>query len=137
MPRQLRFWMGLSLACFATGCQTQPELTRDQVRTLIADSEGLAEPVNPDIVFVDVQFHPGPATKREILRVEAVSVKPDGPSGVSGYTATAAFTWQWNASPLSGRVFKSTARLHSSGQGWTVYDDYLKDQLWRAEAAEE
>jgi len=129
--------MALSLACCATGCQTQPELTPDQVRTLIAGSEGFAEPLNPDITFVDAPFRPGPATRREILRVEAVSVKPDGPSAVSGYTATAAFTWQWNASPLSGRVFKSTARLHSSGRDWTVYDDYLRNQLWRAEAAEE
>ena len=55
---------------------------------------------------------------------------------MAGKTATVRFTWRWTEGPMANRVLTSKARLHGSSEAWTVHEDYLKHDLWRAERNE-
>jgi hypothetical protein len=127
----------IACALFATRCSKAPALSQESVRFLIESSQAFRAPVDPGVVFLDSSFRPGPSMKREFLALRGLVVKPDGPFGMAGSTATAAFTWRWNEGPLAGQVFQSKARLNSSGGTWKVYEDYLKHELWTAERGEE
>ncbi len=75
--------------------------------------------------------------KREFLLLKSLTVKQDGPFGMAGATATAAFTWRWTGGPFAGVTFTSKAKLNSGGGPWKLYDDLLKHELWAAERGEE
>ena len=126
----------LSLSVFLVCCAKPPELTREEIKTLITDSEAFRSPIDPGIIFVDTHFQPGPDTKREILRVEGGAVKDDGPFGMAGKTATVAFTWRWTEGPFAGGTMRSVAKLNSTGERWHVYEDILKHSLYAAERGE-
>lgn len=128
-----------AIACLlvaSAACMKVPELTHDDVKTLISQSGAFQGPIDPGVIFVDTNFRPGPNTKREIIRLEGVAVKEDGPFGIAGKTATAAFTWRWTEGPFAGRVMRSIAKLNSSGGAWHVYEDLLKQSLYAAERGE-
>jgi hypothetical protein len=114
------------------------EISREQAVDLITTSESFQGPWDPGIVFVDAQVRRGPNTKREILRIEGLTIKEDGPFGVAGATATAAFTWRWNEGPFAQRIFRSKVRFNSATgeKRWKIYEDYLQSELWKAERGE-
>jgi hypothetical protein len=93
--------------------------------------------MDPGIVFVDTTFRPGPNTKREFVRLEGLTAKDDGPFGIAGSTATGAFTWRWTEGPLAGQLLVSKVKFNDNGDGWHVYNDYLKEQLFKAERSAE
>ena len=128
------------IAVFAialVSCTKKEPLTKDATVALISDSAAFRAPMDPGIVFIDATYRPGPNTRRELVRLEGLTVKDDGPGGIAGQTATAAFTWRWNEGPFANRLFRSKARLNNNGSGWRVYDDYLKRQLYAGERGEE
>ncbi|MGH8672799.1 MAG: hypothetical protein ACREVG_00660 [Burkholderiales bacterium] len=126
------------IAALALGlaCVKVPDLTREDVKRLVAESAAFQGPIDPGIVFIDATFRPGPSTKREIIKLDGIAIKEDGPFGLAGKTATAAFTWRWTGGPFAGRVMRSTAKLNSSGGAWHVYEDLLKQSLYAAERGE-
>ena len=126
----------LSLSVFLVCCAKPPELTREEIKTVIIESDAFQSPIDPGIIFVDTHFQPGPDTKREILRVEGAVVKDDDPFGMAGKTATVAFTWQWTEGPFAGRTMRCVAKLNSTGERWHVYEDILKNSLYAAERGE-
>jgi hypothetical protein len=117
----------LSLAC----AKKQP-LDKQKAIELIGSSAAWQGPGAPQIQL-DPSFHASPTTKRELLKLQIVQVKDDGPWGMAGQTATAVFTWRWLEGYATGRVFRTTAKLNNSGDGWKVYDEKLKEALWAAE----
>ena len=114
------------------------EIRREEAVDLIKSSEAFRGPWDPGIVFVDAQVRPGPNTKREFVKLEGLMLKEDGPFGIAGATATAAFTWRWNEGPFAQRVFRSKARFNNATgeKRWKVYEDYLRRELWAAERGE-
>lgn len=66
---------------------------------------------------------------REILRVEALTVKPDGPFGLAGETATVTFSWRWDQGPLIASRYTTVAKNHGDSHGWRLYEDKLKHNL--------
>ena len=70
--------------------------------------------------------------RREMLGVDSVVLRPDGPFGMAGATATAVFRWRWNQGPFAGQVFRTSVKLHDGGDGWKVYDDVLERELANA-----
>jgi hypothetical protein len=129
--------LGLVLLAVCAACRKPPALTQETVRVLVESSAAFQAPIDFGVVFMDSNLRVGQNTKREFLKVESVVVKPDGPFGAAGSTATVVFTWRWNGGPLAGRTFRSQARLNSTSGSWKLYDDYLKHQLSIAEGAEE
>lgn len=124
--------------CLSLSACHQKSITKEQAVVLIESSPAFQGPWSPGVVFLEAHPRPGPNTKRELLRLEGLVSKEDGPFGIAGSTATAAFTWRWNEGPFQGKVFRSKARFNSnSSKGWTVYEDYLRRQLWAAELGEE
>jgi hypothetical protein len=121
----------------AVACAKTEPLTKETTVSLIEGSAAFTSPMDPGIVFIEATYRPGPHTKRELVRLEALVVKDDGPGGIAGQTATAAFTWRWNEGPFAQRLFRSKAKLNNSGNGWKVYDDYLKQQLYAGERGEQ
>src|SRR5262249_30323459 len=116
-------------AAGALACSKPPELTRDRARAAIEASAAFREPLESGVVFTDTTFRPSPNARREILEVQALTVKNDGPIAGAGQTATLNFTYRWTEGPLAGHTLKSKARLHSAGGDWKAYDDYLKKEL--------
>ncbi len=102
---------------------------------MIAASVAFAEPVEADIRKA-ISYEQG-TLQGEILRVEALETKADGPFGMAGETATIVFTWRWTAGPLAGGQYRTTAKFHGDGHGWKVYEDQLKRNLRKAVAGEE
>jgi hypothetical protein len=127
----------LAILILAASCVKTAPLTKADTVTLITESAAFRSPIDPGIVFIEATYRPGPNTKREVVRLEGLVVKDDGPGGIAGQTATAAFTWRWNQGPFANRLFRSKARLNNNGSGWRVYDDYLKHQLYAGERGEE
>ena len=109
------------------------------MRTLIEQTEAFLGPHDPGITFVDGANMVFPHdAQRQFLKLEGITVKEDGPFGWSGAaTAKVTFTWRWSGGPLGEVVYRSTAKLHYAGEAWRVYDDLLRDELWRAERGEE
>lgn len=128
-PRRSRALALLALLLLASACGKTPELTRETARALVEASPSFSAPLDADIVGSDTRLKDNPSMKREIVRIEGIAIKPDGPFGMAGATASAAFTWRWNAGPFAGQVYKAVAKLHSGGDAWKVYDDQLERQL--------
>jgi hypothetical protein len=124
-----------ALAVAASACQKPPALSREEAIDLIQSSPAF-QSVDPGTVFIGGEFRPSGDTKREILRLEGLVIKDDGPFAIAGRTATAAFTWRWTGGPYADRVLRSKAKLNCASGSWKVYDDYLKEQLWRSERGE-
>jgi hypothetical protein len=136
--RTSRAVLSASIVAFAiVGCTRTQPLTKEAAVALIEESSAFRSPIDPGIVFVDAQYHPGPNTKRELVRLEGLVLKDDGPGGIAGQTATAVFTWRWNEGPFANRLFRSKAKLNNNGSGWRAYNDYLKKQLYAGERGEE
>jgi|RhiMetdeSRZDD1v2_1073273.scaffolds.fasta_scaffold06226_18 hypothetical protein len=133
----MRKLLALFLAAAATACGKPPELTRETARAAIEASEAFRAPLEAGIVFTDTTFQPSKNARREILEIQALTVKDDGPMGGAGQTATLTFTYRWTEGPLAGHTLRSKARLHSSGSAWKAYDDYLKKELFRTERGED
>ena len=125
------------LVSVVVGCGKPAELTRENARALVEASETFRAPLDPGIVFTDTTFRPGPNTRREVLKVEALTIKDDGPFGAAGQTATLTFSYRWIEGPLAGHTYRSKARLNSAGGTWKVYEDYLQKELFRAERGED
>lgn len=102
---------------------------------MIASSVAFLEPVEADVRKA-LSYEQGPLG-REILRIEALTLKPDDPFGMAGETATVVFTWRWTAGPLTGVQYRTTAKFHGDGHGWTVYEDLLKRNLRKTISGEE
>lgn len=119
----------LSTILLASACRKPPELTREIIRAEIEAAPAFAAPIAADVAFADARLKDNPHLKRQVLGVEGVVVKPDGPFGMAGSTATAAFTWSWTEGPLAGQKYRTLAKLHSSGGAWKVYDDELARRL--------
>ena len=131
-----RFGAALLVLLAACACQKQqPMLTREMVKALVESSAAFQSPMNPDITFVDAAVSPG--GKRELLKLEGLVVKEDGPFAAAGHTATASFSWRWTGGPLAGPIYHSKVKLNTTSGAWKVYDDLLQKELWRAEAGEE
>jgi hypothetical protein len=128
-----------AVAVVMLGACRQKHITREEAAALIVSSEAFQGPWDPGIVFVEARVLPGPNTRREFVKIEALVIKEDGPFGIAGATATAAFTWRWNEGPFAQRLFRSKARFNSSTgeKHWKVYEDYLQRELWAAERGEE
>ena len=125
------------LALASVGCAKPPELTRQAAQDLIVSSGAFRLPIDPGIVFLDTKYTPGPDTKRELVRLEGITIKPDGPFGMAGATATVVFSWRWNKGPLTGTEFRSKAKLNSTGGAWHIYEDYLEKEFSKVERGSE
>ena len=125
-----------AIAALACGGSKHP-LTKEQAVEMIQSSEAFLAPIDPGIIFVESTFRPGPNTKRELLRLEGLSAKQYGPFGMAGTSAIGAFTWRWTEGPFAGQVFRSKVKFNDSGDGWKIYNDLLKKELYKAERGEE
>jgi hypothetical protein len=114
------------------GCARPQPLTKEQTIALIESSPSWSQPLESSL-NVDPSFRASPTTKRELLKLEALTVKDDGPWGIAGQTATGSFTWRWAEGYMQGKTFRSRVKLNNSGDGWKVYHDKLRDALWAAE----
>ena len=112
---------------FAVSCARAPALSHEKAKGMIAASAAFQEPVDADIRKA-LSYEQG-TLRREILRIEALAVKPDDPFGMAGETATVVFTWRWTGGPLAGAQYRTTAKFHGDGHGWTVYEDKLQHNL--------
>lgn len=121
----------LALAALAllavVSCARAPDLSREKAKGMIAASVAFQEPVDAEVRKA-LAYEQG-TLQREILRVEAVNVKPDGLFGMSGETATVVFSWRWTGGPLAGAQYRTSTKFHGDGKGWTVYEDKLKRNL--------
>jgi hypothetical protein len=125
------------LLAMSLGCGSKKLLTKERAVELIKSSKAFQGAMDPEIKFVDTTFRPGPNTKREFVRLVGLTAKADGPFGIAGSTATGAFTWRWTEGPLAGQLLVSKVKFNDNGDGWHVYNDYLKEQLFQAERSEE
>ena len=132
-----RFIGIIGIVLCLVACGGHERLTRERAVELIEDSKAFQSPIDPGIVFLDAQFHPGPNTHREIVRVTGLAPGKDYAFGLGGKTAIGAFIWRWNEGPFAGRDFVSKAKFYNSGDGWKIYNDLLKQQLYAAERGEE
>ena len=119
-------WAAVGLLC-AVSCSRAPALSHEKAKGMIEASVAFQEPVEADIRKA-LSYEEG-TLKREILRVEALTVKADGPFGMAGETATIVFTWRWTSGPLARVEYRTTAKFHGDGHGWKVYEDKLKHNL--------
>jgi hypothetical protein len=127
----------LTLLLGTLGCTKPPELTRQTAQELIVSSGAFRLPIDSSIVFIETKYTPSPDTRREFIRLEGLTIKPDGPFGMAGATATVAFSWRWNKGPLAGTEFHSKAKLNSTGAAWRIYEDYLEKEFSKAERSQE
>lgn len=122
--------MVLVLALSALACRETPSLTPAAARALIEAAPAFTEPMaQPSGAMDDGRIKEDSGVRREIVAVDSVVVKPDGPYGMAGATATAVFRWRWNQGPFAGQIFRTSVKLHSGGEGWKVYDDVLEREL--------
>ena len=126
----------LSIAAATIACGKPPELSRETARAAIEASPAFLAPLESNVVFTDTTFQPNPDARREVVKIDALTVKNDGPFAGAGQTATLTFTYRWTAGPLAGNTLSSKARLHSSGGPWKAYDDYLQKELFKTERGE-
>ena len=69
----------LFLAVIAIGCGKPPELSRETARVAIEASPAFHAPLETGVVFTDTTFQPNPSARREVVKIDAVTVKNDGP----------------------------------------------------------
>lgn len=124
----------MALLC-AVSCSRAPALSHEKAKGMIAASVAFLEPVEADVRKA-LSYEQG-KLRREILRVEALAVKPDGPFGMAGETATVVFTWRWSGGPLARVEYRTTTKFHGDGHGWTVYEDLLKRNLRKSISGED
>jgi hypothetical protein len=103
---------------------------------MIEASLAFQAPLDEDLKKLDAGFA-DPYVKREMLKVQAVAVKPDGPFGMAGETATVTFVWRWNQGPLAGTQYTTIAKIHGDSDGWKLYEDKLAHNLRVSIAGEE
>ena len=130
---------GILLALTATfvACSEPPPLDRAKVAGMIESTAAFQAPLDDDLQKLDPRFAADPHMQREILKVEAVTVKPDGPLGMAGQTATASFVWRFNRGPLAGVKHRTLAKIHGDSTGWKVYEDQLEHNLRASIAGDE
>ncbi|HTY41924.1 MAG TPA: hypothetical protein VMH79_08640 [Thermoanaerobaculia bacterium] len=120
----------LASAFFFLACSDPPPLDRAKVAGMIEATIAFQAPLDEDLRKLDPRFGADPYMKRELLRVEAISVKPDGPfGGMAGQTATVSFVWRFNQGPLAGISHRTIAKIHGDSKGWRVYEDKLAHNL--------
>ena len=125
--------MILVLALSAVACRKDPSLTPAAARALIEAAPAFNEPMaSPSSPVDDGRVKEDAGIRREMLGVDSVTLKSDGPFGMAGATATAVFRWRWNQGPFAGQVFRTSVKLHTGGEGWKVYDDVLERELANA-----
>lgn len=129
-----------AVACataFLVSCSQAPPLDGQAVRRLIQESPAFQGPWADGIVVREDQGEAGSArAQRQLLKILETKAQPLGPLGMSGMGATVWFSWRWQGGPLDGAVFASKAKLVCAGRVWKVYNDLLRDELWRAERGE-
>ena len=126
-----------ALALLAVSCADPPPIDRAKAKGMIEASLAFQAPLDEDLRKLDPRFGADPYMKRELLRVEALTTRPDGPWGMAGQTATVSFVWRWNQGPLAGVQHRTVAKIHGDSQGWKVYEDKLAYNLRASIAAEE
>jgi hypothetical protein len=127
-----------AVALLPLACGKAPELTGEAAKDLIVHAPSFQGPWDPGIRFVETENVLAIRdVQRRLLKVESVSLRPDGVWGMAGTTATVAFTWRWMNGPLSGVDYRSKAKLHCARGVWKVYNDLLQEDLWRAERGQE
>lgn len=128
----------LALLLFATSaCHPSTSLTHEKAKGMIEASFAFQAPLDDDLKGLDPRFA-DPNMKREVLKISAVGVKPDGPFGMAGDTATVTFVWHWNQGALSGIRYTTIAKIHGdSHEGWKLYEDKLAHNLRVSIAGEE
>ena len=119
-------------AVLLVACARRHPLAKEGAAALIEASPSWSQPLESSL-NIDPSFRPTPGTKRELMKIEALALKDDGPWGIAGQTATVSFTWRWVDGYLQAKTFRSRAKLNDSGEGWKVYDDTLRDALAAAE----
>lgn len=109
-------------------CSAPPPLDRSKVAGMIEGTAAFQAPLDPELSKLDPRFAVG--VRREMVKIEAVAVKPDGPFGnMAGQTATVSFVWRFDKGPLAGVPHRTIARIHGDSKGWTVYEDVLEKNL--------
>jgi hypothetical protein len=134
---RLSFAATAALLAISFGCGPKKPLTKERAVELIKSSKAFQGPMDPQISFADTTYRPGPNTKREFVSLVGLTAKADGPFGIAGSTATGAFTWRWTEGPLAGQLLVSKVKFNDNGDGWHIYNDYLQEQLFKAERREE
>lgn len=115
-------------------CRKPDPLTHEKAKAMIEASMAFQEPIEDDVrkaLKYDGEL------KREILRVQALTTKPDGPLGMAGETATVTFSWRWTSGPLEASRYVTAAKIHGDSHGWTLYEDKLKQNLRATLSGEE
>jgi hypothetical protein len=132
--RKLAVVLVLLAAC---ACHPSTPLSHEKAKGMIEASFAFQAPLDDDLKRLDPRFT-DPNMKREILKVSAVAVKPDGPFGMAGDTATVTFVWHWTQGPLAGTQYTTIAKIHGdSHEGWKLYEDKLAHNLRVSVAGEE
>jgi hypothetical protein len=109
-------------------CADPPPLDRSKVAAMIEATAAFQTPLDQDLTKLDPRYAGG--VRREIVRIEAVAIKPDGPfGGMAGQTATVSFVWRFDKGPLAGIQHRSIAKIHGDSKGWKVYEDTLERNL--------
>jgi hypothetical protein len=130
-----RFLLALAVIG-SVACKDPKPLDHAKARSMIEASLAFQAPLDDDLRRLDPSFA-DPYLKREMLKVEGVTVKPDYPFGWSGQTATVLFVWRWNQGPLAGVQHRTLAKIHGDSHGWTVYEDLLVKNLRASIARDE
>ena len=132
----MRIWGTVPLLALFIGCSGPGPLSHEKAGKMIEASLAFQAPLDEDLRKLSPQFA-DPYLKRELLKVEAVTVKPDGPFGMAGETATVQFLWRWNQGPLSASQQRTLAKIHGDSHGWTVYEDKLAHNLRESIASQD
>jgi hypothetical protein len=117
----------LALVVTFVACSDPPPLDRSKAAGMIEATAAFRAPLDEDLMKLDPRF--AAEAKREIVKIEAVAVKPDGPFGMAGQTAIVSFVWRFDKGPLAGIQHRTIARIHGDSKGWKVYEDTLEHNL--------
>jgi hypothetical protein len=126
-PLAVRNGIILAFVVSLVACSDPPPLDRAKAAGMIEATAAFQAPLDEDLMKLDPRF--AGDVKREIVKIEAVAVRPDGPFGMAGHTATVSFVWRFNKGPLAGIPHRTIARIHGDSQGWKVYEDTLEHNL--------
>jgi hypothetical protein len=135
--RQARGLALLALLVAPAACRKPEPITREKARGMIEASLAFQARLDEDVTFLDARVKDNPNLKREIVSVDAPTSIPDGPLGMAGETAMVVFAWHWNGGPLARTVYKTKAKFHGDGHGWTLYEDTLRSGLRASVSGEE
>jgi len=121
----------------SSACSDPQPLDRAKAGGMIEATRAFQAPLDEGLRKLDPRFAAAPSMKRELLDVEALTVKPDGPFGWAGKTATVSFVWRFSRGPLAGVPHRTLAKIHGDARGWKVYEDQLARNLRQAIASVE